>query len=130
MGNFLNFLIDRATSQGYKSNVLKPLIGLEIVIFASSVYYCYVDAILLALLAGIMAFLILILFIGAFIYCLCKQPDLLRSERYNLQKQAMEQNISSSGNSMNRSPTVRKRHSNADPNFVFFTASDEKEGRK
>lgn len=51
MNSWLGILIDRATSQGYKSNVLRPIISIVAVILACSIYYCYVEALLLAFIA-------------------------------------------------------------------------------
>lgn len=129
MSNWLSILIDRATSQGYKSNILRPIISIVAVIFAASIYYCYQNAFLLALISLGMAVLFVLLFIFTFLYCMVKKPELLRSERYNLQMKAMEQNMSSSGDSSEKSRSkefVKKSNTG----FVYYISSKEKEGGK
>lgn len=128
MNSWLSILIDRATSQGYKSNVLRPIISIVAVILACSIYYCYVEALLLAFIALIIVAIFALVFIGVFIYCIIKKPDLLRSERYNLQMKAMEQNISSSGNSVKEKPLSEKqkafvRGAKSDSGYIFFSSN-------
>lgn len=131
MNSWLSILIDRATSQGYKSNVLRPIISIVAVILACSIYYCYVDAFLLALIALAIVAVFAVVFIGVFIYCIIKKPDLLRSERYNLQIKAMEQNISSSGNSVKGEHSDEKNPSTKNNSrFIFFTSGVDSKTKK
>lgn len=37
--------------------------------------------------------LVILVFLSAFVYCLLKEPDLLRSERYGLEKMAIERGV-------------------------------------
>lgn len=124
MNNWLSILIDKATSQGYKSNILRPIISIVAVIFAASIYYCYQNAFLLAFISLCMAILFAILFIVTFIYCMLKKPDLLRSERYNLQMKAMEQNMSSSGDSSEKKvyKVIGKKENTG---YVFYAGGKE-----
>lgn len=89
-----------ATSQGYRSNVIKPMMGLLIIagigLMAALHYhntfviyfFCSISAI--TFIAAIVAYFI----------CLCKNPDLLRSEKFILEKTAIEK-ASIHGDSVN-----------------------------
>lgn len=132
MNSWLNILIDRATSQGYKSNVLRPITSIVAIILASSIYYCYQGSFALAFLSLCLVIVFAVLFIGTFLYCIIKKPDLLRSERYNLQMKAMEQNISSSGDSsdkkMRKTFYDKRKGTSGDTGFVFYSSAKKNEG--
>ena len=90
MSRFIKDLLEHATSQGYKSNVMKPLMGLVIIFILGgiachyfNVPYFSIGLFVLATLAGVCSFI-------AYFFCLFKNPDLLRSEKYNLEKTAIE----------------------------------------
>ncbi|WP_039328073.1 hypothetical protein [Myroides sp. A21] len=103
MAKYLNDLLEHATSQGYKSNVIKPLVGILIVFLCGLIAASYfnTDKIILyvlVVLTGICGLMVLV----AYFYCLINNPDLLRSERYNIEKTAIEK-VSFTGDSSSRS---------------------------
>lgn len=105
MAKYLKDLLEHATSQGYKSNVIKPLSGMMIIFVIGAIASHYFDVpylpFLLALLATICGTGMLI----AYFFCLFRNPDLLRSERYNLEKTAIEK-VSITGDSTTRQSIV------------------------
>lgn len=83
---FLEF----ATSQGYRSNVIKPLIVCIIISILGSTAGAYYGSQTIILCCLVLAFIFVIAFLVAYFFCLYKDPNLLRSERYNLEKTAIE----------------------------------------
>ncbi len=90
MADFYSLLTSQLSNQGSKSNIVKPLTYVMAMLLAAAI-------ILLELKINLIGYIILVLFILVFIaflvtyfFCLFKNPDLLRSERYNLEKTAIE----------------------------------------
>ena len=98
-------MLEHATSQGYRSNVVKPLLGMMIIILAAIIFLYKVEAIIFANILGGIAILLVLAFLFSYFYCLFKNPDLLRSERYNLEKTALEK-IAISGDSMSEGKLI------------------------
>lgn len=90
MSNYLNALLEHATSQGYKSNVIKPLVGMMIVFVIGTIASHYFGVPYMPTILCILSTLCGIGLLFAYFFCLIKSPDLLRSERYNLEKTAIE----------------------------------------
>lgn len=90
MSEHLRQLIEYATSQGYRSNTVKPLMGAMLICFIGSIAaYIYNASVIAYLFAGL-GVVMTIAFLVAYFICLIKDPNLLRSERYNLEKTAIE----------------------------------------
>lgn len=98
MPEYLKQILEHATSQGYRSNVLKPLYGICIILFLAAIASFYFKAEAMAYICLCFAFLIVLSFLFCYFYCLFKNPDLLRSERFNLEKTALER-VNQSGDS-------------------------------
>jgi len=96
-----NEILEHASSQGYRSNIVKPLFGMSIVLFLASALFLFLGSNLLAYVSFGMAGLTFITFLISYFYCLFKNPDLLRSEKYNLEKTAIEK-VSLSGDSLTK----------------------------
>lgn len=90
MSDYFKSLIEHASSQGYKSNTVKPLIGGVIVCFAFSMVAFWIGAYILSYICMSLGGILVICFLFAYFICLYKDPNLLRSERYNLEKTAIE----------------------------------------
>ena len=101
--NYMDFkyneMLEHATSQGYGSNIVKPLLGMMIIMLLATIFLFSVGAFVFANFSGGICLLLVVAFLFSYFYCLFKNPDLLRSERYNLEKTAIEK-VSMSGDSM------------------------------
>ncbi|WP_413534125.1 hypothetical protein [Empedobacter brevis] len=83
-------LVEQVASQGYKSNIIKPLLGMMVIFLLGVIATKYYE---IPFIPYIFMVLITICGIGmlfTYFYCLFKNPDLLRSEKYNLEKNAIE----------------------------------------
>lgn len=100
MTNQITSLLNHATSQGYRTNVVKPLMGMVIILLVATIALFYFGFIIPAYIIGIFSLICIICFLGCYMYCLFKNPDLLRSEKYNLEKTALEK-VSITGDSVN-----------------------------
>ena len=93
--NFTSGFWERAQEQGSRSTVLRPL--------GWAVVFCGSGAITsasiphpmlwLTVLFGIGTALSVLLYLAAYSYCLMKMPEALRTERYSIQKLAIEKNF-------------------------------------
>lgn len=90
MPDFFKQILEHASSQGYKSNVLKPLFGLLSVLLLTTIVCIYLGNEIFANICLTVSLLIVVCFLVCYFYCLFKSPDLLRSEKFNLEKTAME----------------------------------------
>lgn len=97
----LSQILENATSQGYKSNVVKPLMGILIIMLTASIILAYLKVNGLSIACAVFAFLIVIVFLVGYFYCLFTNPDLLRSEKFVLEKTAIE-NVAFKGDSMSK----------------------------
>lgn len=94
----LKQLFENVTTQGYRSNVIKPLIALLIIMLTATIALFHYKIPFFGYCTGILSIIIVIIYLVAYLICLNKNPDLLRSERYNLEKTAME-NVAIKGDS-------------------------------
>ena len=94
MSSFLHSFFSEASAKGAKSTALQSLhwgIGM---LLTSIPIMAWVDAPSWILIAISSAFgLVLVTFIGAYIFLLIKNPDALRSESYTLSKMAIERGL-------------------------------------
>lgn len=97
----LSVLTGQASQVGEKSNVVSVLIALIGVLFVVVIFLVVYKAPSWVIASVLIAALVLCLFfVGAYTYCLIRDPDLLRSERMVLEKMAIERKFvgdSSSG---------------------------------
>lgn len=109
MSEHLRQLFEYATSQGYRSNTVKPLMGAMLICFVGSIAAYIYDASVIAYLFAGLGVVMTIAFLVAYFICLIKDPNLLRSERYNLEKTAIERtaiNDSMQGKRIIKSPST------------------------
>ena len=80
-------LFQKATAQGSRSTVLKPL-GWLIALCVTAILGAlkYAAPAWLLILFGVCSGASVALYFGAYIYCLKKDPELLRTENYLIQK--------------------------------------------
>jgi hypothetical protein len=90
----LRTFFEQASSHGYRSTVMKSLAWIITILFCgcltgfsigAPLWFCIPDSVLL--------WFAIVLYLSAYLYCLIKQPDALRSERYSLSKMAIEHGI-------------------------------------
>lgn len=101
----LSQILENATSQGYRSNAIKPLSGLIIICITSSFLFAYINVMTLSIVFSIVTILLIVGFVIGYFYCLFNSPDLLRSEKYILEKTAIEK-VSQLGDSFNKGATI------------------------
>lgn len=94
-------MFENASSQGSKSNVVKPLIGVLAILLIGAFFLFKYEMETLAYITIVLLILTFLAFIFSYFFCLFKNPDLLRSEKYNLEKTAMEK-VSFSGDSTSK----------------------------
>jgi len=89
--NMMAAFFQKATAQGSRSTVLKPLAWL-IALCLSAILGAlkWNSPLWLLTIFAICATLSIALYLGTYVYCLRKNPDLLRSETYLIQKQVIE----------------------------------------
>jgi lipopolysaccharide export LptBFGC system permease protein LptF len=91
---FIKELFSKAVVEGSKSTVLKPLGGVLGALFGLVALSAYLRfSLWLLILFVILTCISFILFLWAFVYCLIKSPESLRSEKYSIQKMAIEKGI-------------------------------------
>ena len=98
--NFKEF-VENASSQGSKSNIVKPLLGLISILLVGVFFLFKYNMESLAYVLIVLLIITFVAFIFTYFYCLFTNADLLRSEKYNLEKTAMEK-ISFSGDSVSK----------------------------
>lgn len=77
-----------------RSDVLRPLVSLVSIIGFACVVLAYVKApVWLVTLCGICFVGAILLYAGSYLYCLFRDRDALRSEKYSLHKMAIEHGI-------------------------------------
>lgn len=99
MGNYFRGIYD-SSAKGQKSNVMNPLIGITSVFIAGSIISHRFDVTYLTIVLIGLSVISGLGFIIGYFFCLFKNPDLLRSEKYNIQKSALE-NAAMFGNNDN-----------------------------
>lgn len=84
----------QTTETASRSDVLKPLVYAIGVLLTAELSFVVAKAPgWLLLTGGIFIGLALTAYLGAFVFCLLTNPDLLRSERYGLEKMAIERGV-------------------------------------
>lgn len=87
-------LFERSDTSGSKSTILKPLTWLISILIGGFIFLINFKAPnWTIILFSIVICIILILFIFVYIFCLIKDRDALRSEKYSIQKMAIEKGI-------------------------------------
>lgn len=98
---WLRDMLHQATEDGSRSTALKPVGWMTAVLTSSSIGSAYFGSPLwLTVIFGVSSALSVGLYLFAYIYLLFKDRDYLRSERYSIQKLAIEKGVlgdSSSG---------------------------------
>jgi len=93
-GQIASLLREQLTTSISRSDVLKPLAWLVGMLLSAIILLAYLKApdwLLIAL--AVPVFLSLALYGFAYVFCLFRDRDALRSERYSLQKMAIEQGL-------------------------------------
>ena len=89
--NLLREIMVRNDNSGEKSTILKPLTWLISILFGGIIILSYIKAdkwIIVSFFSIIC--IIIMLFIFSYLYCLYKDRDALRSEKFYIQKMAIE----------------------------------------
>ena len=87
-------LFERSDASGSKSTILKPLTWFLSVLIGGIILIIRIEAPLwLIIFFASIILTTMILFFFAYIYCLFKDRDALRSEKYSIQKLALEKGI-------------------------------------
>lgn len=90
MSEHLKQLFEFATSQGNRSNVIKPILIGFVATLVGAVAGVYFKSDIITEHCLNLSIVLLIAFLIAYFLCLFKDPNLLRSEKYNLEKTAIE----------------------------------------
>lgn len=91
INDVIKSFLQQANSNGSRSNALKPLlwlIGIFLPALITSSIYC---AAWVSIVLAIVLIVFCVFFVSFYWYCLVKNPDLLRSEKFNLDKMVVEQ---------------------------------------
>lgn len=103
-------LFERSDASGSKSTILKPLSWFLSLIIGGLILLVKINAPnWIIILFSIITCIAILLFFFAFVYCLFKDRDALRSEKYSIQKMAIEKGIVGDnivGIINNESPTI------------------------
>ncbi|MBY7853068.1 hypothetical protein KW429_05075 [Vibrio fluvialis] len=101
--NMFNALAQKSSSSGSRSNTLKPLSWLLGILISGivSILYFPNKIVPLWILICFMCFIAIafILFCGAYVYFMVKDPDALRSEKFNIEKMAIQHGMLGDSNS-------------------------------
>jgi undecaprenyl pyrophosphate phosphatase UppP len=90
MSEHFKQLLEIATSQGNRTNVVKPILIGFIVTLVGAIAGVYFNSAIITEYCLNLSIVLLAAFLIAYFVCLYKNPDLLRSEKYNLEKTALE----------------------------------------
>ena len=90
MSEWLNSITNAISKIVVKSVVdaLGKQMLIALVLFGGAAYFIKILWVLIVI--ACFPVLLLLIFVGSYLYCLCKNPDLLRSEEYNIKKQVVE----------------------------------------
>lgn len=89
--NLIRAFLEHASAQGSRSTALKPIGWMISICIAATLSSAYLATMpWLTILFAIFATLTMLLYLGAYIYCLITDKDALRSETYTIQKMAIE----------------------------------------
>lgn len=90
INDIIKSFLNQANANGSKTNVIKPLLSLIVFFLAALITSSNYCPSWITIVLAIVMFALSIFFIFVFWYCLMKQPDLLRSEKFNLDKMVVE----------------------------------------
>ena len=90
MSEYIKQILEHASSQGYKSNAVKPLIGGVIICFVLCIIAMYLGYDTVGYIMLGFGGLCVVCFLIAYFLCLFRDPNLLRSEKFILEKTAIE----------------------------------------
>lgn len=83
--------LEQASASGTKANVLKPMNWMILTLIAAVIAMFKIGVpIWISILIITFMVISIIIFLFAFLYCLFKDRDALRSEKYSIQKMAIE----------------------------------------
>lgn len=92
--NIIKELLEKSDASGSKSTILKPLTWLLSVLIAGLFVLFKADApSWMIVFFVVLISIIVLLFLFAYIYCLFRDRDALRSEKFSIQKMAIEKGI-------------------------------------
>lgn len=87
-------LFERSDTSGSKSTILKPLTWFLSILIGGLLFSIQLNApIWVTIFFSIVLGVIILLFLFAYIYCLFNDRDALRSEKYSIQKMAIEKGL-------------------------------------
>lgn len=83
--------LQQASASGSKSTVLKPLAWMMLICISATLSSAHFDlTVWITYLFAIFSCITMALYLVAYLYCLFKDRDALRSETYSIQKMAIE----------------------------------------
>ena len=89
--NLIKAFLEHASAKGTKATILKPLGWMMLIVISATLSAFYLKSPKwLGVIFSIFTCLTMILYLFAYIYCLFKDKDALRSETYSIQKLAIE----------------------------------------
>jgi hypothetical protein len=90
--NLVTAFWEKADGQGYRSTVLRPLGWLLALCAAAAISSASVPSSpgWLTILFGVGTGFSVAIYLGAYVYCLIRNPEYLRTEKYSIQKLAIE----------------------------------------
>ncbi|MCX6256815.1 MAG: hypothetical protein NTW49_02790 [Bacteroidia bacterium] len=92
--NAIKELFQRSDSSGSKSTVLKPLTWFISIIIGGLILLIKIDAPLwVVIMFSIVMGIVIIVFLFSYLYCLFTDRDAIRSEKYSIQKMAIEKGL-------------------------------------
>jgi hypothetical protein len=95
MSEYIKQILEHASSQGYRSNAIKPLMGGIIICFVLSMATMFMGYDIAGYIMLGFGGICVICFLIAYFLCLHKDPNLLRSEKFILEKTALEKALMS-----------------------------------
>lgn len=92
--NIFRELLHRSDASGSRSTILKPLTWFISVIIVGIVFLLkYNSSQWLIIMFSIILGLAILIFLFAFVFCLFTDKDAIRSEKYSIQKMAIEKGV-------------------------------------
>jgi len=89
--NLIRAFLEQASAQGSKSTVLRPIGWMMPICVAATLGAVYIAAPLwVTVMFGAFSGLTMLLYLGAYVFCLLTDKEALRSETYSIQKLAIE----------------------------------------
>lgn len=89
--NLVRAFLHQNLAKGSRSTVLKPLGWMITICISATLYAAFLNLnVWIVSLFAVFCGLTMLLYLGAYIYCLLNDKDALRSETYTIQKMAIE----------------------------------------